>query len=307
MKKSAIALLVGGLFLAAGVAQAKEGGDQSAPGAENWMAGALPPAGFYFKNYVGHYGGKLQDGKGNEAKPGGVGARADVTFDVLRFIYVTNIKVLGGDYAVQAFLPVVNQSLNISPLGGRANKFGIGDMFFTPVAIGWHHSPELHTIAALDVFLPTGAYDAKDPRTSIGANYVSYEAVYAVTWLPKGNWEVTSKFMYNMKQKNGDTNVKSGDEFHMDYLVGKHVGEWAFGISGYYLKQLTDDKFNGTTVPSIPGVISSGRKGQVFAFGPSVKYSAKNGSMFIAQWQHETMVENRFQGDKLWFKMILPL
>jgi hypothetical protein len=27
--------------------------------------------------------------------------------------------------------------------------------------------------------------------------------------------------MYNMKQKNGDTNVKSGDEFHMDYLVGK--------------------------------------------------------------------------------------
>ena len=44
---------------------------------------------------------------------------------------------------------------------GLANKFGIGDMFFTPVAIGWHHSPELHTIAALDVFLPTGAYDAK--------------------------------------------------------------------------------------------------------------------------------------------------
>ena len=174
MKKSAIALLVGGLFLAVGVAQAKEGGDQSAPGAENWMAGALPPAGFYFKNYVGHYGGKLQDGKGNEAKPGGVGARADVTFDVLRFIYVTNIKVLGGDYAVQAFVPVVNQSLNISPLGGRANKFGIGDMFFTPVAIGWHHSPELHTIAALDVFLPTGAYDAKDPRTKERRNYFGY-------------------------------------------------------------------------------------------------------------------------------------
>lgn len=300
MKKSAIALLVGGLFLAAGVAQAKEGGDQSAPGAENWMAGALPPAGFYFKNYVGHYGGKLQDGKGNEAKPGGVGARADVTFDVLRFIYVTNIKVLGGDYAVQAFLPVVNQSLNISPLGGRANKFGIGDMFFTPVAIGWHHSPELHTIAALDVFLPTGAYDAKDPRTSIGANYVSYEAVYAVTWLPKGNWEVTSKFMYNMKQKNGDTNVKSGDEFHMDYLVGKKFGDWGVGLAGYYLKQMTNDRLNGAN-------FQGGNKGQVFAIGPSVKYSTKTGTTFMAQWQREMAVENRFQGDKLWFNMVMPL
>ena len=307
MKKSAIALLVGGLFLAAGVAQAKEGGDQSAPGAENWMAGALPPAGFYFKNYVGHYGGKLQDGKGNEAKPGGVGARADVTFDVLRFIYVTNIKVLGGDYAVQAFLPVVNQSLNISPLGGRANKFGIGDMFFTPVAIGWHHSPELHTIAALDVFLPTGAYDKNDPRTSIGSNYVSYEAVYAVTWLPKGNWEVTSKFMYNMKQKNGDTNVKSGDEFHMDYLVGKKYGDWGFGLAGYYLKQLDSDKQNGVVVPAVQGLRSAGNKGQVFAIGPSVKYSTKTGTTFMAQWQREMAVENRFQGDKLWFNMVMPL
>jgi hypothetical protein len=25
--------------------------------------------------------------------------------------------------------------------------------------------------------------------------------VYAVTWLPKGNWEVTGKFMYNMKPR----------------------------------------------------------------------------------------------------------
>jgi hypothetical protein len=66
--------------------------------------------------------------------------------------------------------------------------------------------------------------------------------VYAVTWLPKGNWEVTGKFMYNMKQKNGDTNVKSGDEFHMDYLVGKKFGDWGVGLAGYYLKQMTNDK-----------------------------------------------------------------
>ena len=300
MKKSAIALLVGGLFLAAGAAQAKEGGDQSAPGAENWMAGALPPAGFYFKNYVGHYGGKLQDGKGNDAKlgPNAAGARADVTFDVMRFIYVTNIKVLGGDYAVQAFVPVVNQSLSFA--GNRGTKFGIGDVFFTPVAIGWHHSPELHTIAALDVFLPTGEYDKNDPARSLGSNYVSYEAVYAVTWLPKGNWEVTSKFMYNMKQKNGDTNVKSGDEFHMDYLVGKKFGDWGVGLAGYYLKQMTDDKLNGAKNPT------SGR-GQVFAIGPSVKYSTKTGTTFMAQWQREMAVENRFQGDKLWFNMVMPL
>ncbi|MDD3327969.1 MAG: transporter [Zoogloea sp.] len=300
MKKSAIALLVGGLFLAAGAAQAKEGGDQYPNGAENWYAGALPPPGTYFINYFGHYGGKLQDDKGNNALPGGKEARVDATFDALRIVHITNTKILGANWGVHAILPVVNQSINISPLGGRASKFGIGDITINPIVLSWHHSPELHTALALDINLPTGSYDKNDPRTSIGANYYSYEPIYAVTWLPKGGWEVSGKFMYNMKSRNDDTKYQSGDEFHMDYLVGKHVGEWAFGISGYYLKQTTDDKQNGVKV-------ANGNRGQVFAFGPSVKYSAKNGSMFIAQWQHETMVENRFQGDKLWFKMILPL
>lgn len=300
MKKSAIALLVGSLFLAAGAAQAKEGGDQYPNGAENWYAGALPPPGTYFINYFGYYGGKLQDDKGNNALPGGKEARVDATFDALRIVHITNTKILGANWGVHAILPVVNQSINISPLGGRASKFGIGDITIDPFVLAWHHSPELHSAFGFDINLPTGSYDKNDPRTSIGANYYSYEPLYAVTWLPKGGWEVSGKFMYNMKSRNDDTKYQSGDEFHMDYLVGKHVGEWAFGISGYYLKQTTDDKQNGVKV-------ANGNRGQVFAFGPSVKYTAKNGSMFIGQWQHETMVENRFQGDKLWFKMILPL
>ena len=33
---------------------AKEGGIQYPYGAENWLAGAVPPAGFYYLNYAGH-------------------------------------------------------------------------------------------------------------------------------------------------------------------------------------------------------------------------------------------------------------
>jgi hypothetical protein len=28
--------------------------------------------------------------------------------------------------------------------------------------------------------------------------------------------------------------------------------------------------------------------------------------IFIVQWQHETLVRDRFGGDKFWFKMIVP-
>lgn len=318
MKKSLIAALVGGLLMAGGVAQAKEGGDQYPNGAENWYAGALPPPGTYFINYFGYYGGTLKDGGGDTVKHPATNnkeARVNAVFDALRVVHVTNTQILGGNWAMHAILPIVNQSIgNLPGTVGSASKFGIGDITIDPFVITWHHSPELHTAFGLDINLPTGAYDKNDPRTSIGANYYSFEPIYAVTWLPKGGWEVSAKLMYNTKTKNTDSvflgqpgKYQSGDEFHMDYLVGKHVGEWAFGISGYYLKQLSNDKFNGTTVPEIPGIISAGRKGQVFAFGPSVKYTTKTGTMFIGQWQHETMVENRFQGDKLWFKLITPL
>lgn len=311
MKKSAIALIVGSLFLAAGAARAKEGGDQYPNGAETWYAGALPPPGTYFINYFGYYGGKLVDGSGDKVKHAATGnttPRVDAVFDALRLVHITNTKILGANWGVHAILPIVSQGAsNLPGVSGSASKFGIGDITIDPFVLAWHHSPELHTAFGIDINLPTGAYDKNDPRTSIGANYYSYEPLYAITWLPKGGWEVSGKFMYNIKSKNNDTKYQSGDEFHMDYLVGKHVGEWAFGIGGYYVKQLTNDKVNGTTVAGVPGLISEGRKGQVFAFGPSVKYTAKNGSMFIGQWQHETMVENRFQGDKLWFKMILPL
>ena len=72
------------------------------------------------------------------------------------------------------------------------------------------------------------------------------------------------------------------------------------GLAGYYLKQMTDDKLNGAKNPT------SGR-GQVFAIGPSVKYSTKTGTTFMAQWQREMAVENRFQGDKLWLNVVMPL
>ena len=93
----------------------------------------------------------------------------------------------------------------------------------------------------------------------------------------------------------------------LDYLVGKRFGPWGVGVSGYYLKQTTDDKLDGRTISSALGPWSDGRKGQVFAIGPTVSYTTKNGVHFTGQWNRETNVENRFEGDKVMLKLIMPL
>ncbi len=79
------------------------------------------------------------------------------------------------------------------------------------------------------------------------------------------------------------------------------------GATGYALKQTTDDTVNGQVVAASAGLWDAGRRGQVFAIGPSLGYASKRGVSFTAQWQHETLVRNRFSGDKVWFKAVMPV
>ena len=297
------ALLPGAALLCAAAfalpASAKEGPDQYPNGAENWFAGAVPPPGSYFINYAGHYNGELRDGNGDKAVVGGGTPKVSAVFDAMRYVRVTQTKLLGADWAWHVIVPLVHQRLDITPLGGEARRSGLGDITVNPIILAWH-TPTWHYAAGLDLNLPTGAYDKNDPRRSIGANYASVEPILAASYLGSA-WEVSGKLMVNLKQRNKDTDYKSGTDVHADYLVGRKFGAWGLGLSGYYLKQVSDDKQGGVQVAP------DGKRGQVLALGPSLKYATKGGTTFVAQWQHETEVRNRFQGDKLWLKFIMPL
>ena len=310
----AAALAALGSLSAAPAAIAKESGDQYVYGAESWLAAAVPPPGNYFLNYLGHYSGRLYDGNGNKASFPGTGRTGSVeaTFDGLRFLKVTDHKIFGGNWGVDIVVPVVNQNVDVGAPNGSRSVSGIGDTLIDPLILSWH-TPEWHFAAAVAVYLPTGKYDKMDVRASIGTNYYSYEPAVGVSYIGQSGWEASTKMMYNIKGKNTDSNFlgtngtyASGNEFHMDYAVGKRFGPWGVGLAGYYLKQTTDDKFNGATVAAVPGLWSQGRRGEVFAIGPSVMYTSAKGPIFIGSWNHETKTENRYGGDKVWFKVILP-
>jgi hypothetical protein len=105
--------------------------------------------------------------------------------------------------------------------------------------------------------------------------------------------------MYDFNFENSDTRYRSGQEFHVDYYAGWHWGNLSFGVNGYVYQQVTDDKANGIRVGS------DGNRGRVLAFGPLLRYDI--GHMpIVLSWQHETWVQNRPEGDKLWLKVIIP-
>ncbi len=292
----AAAGLAAALALATPAAATEGGGGHYPNGAEDFMVGALPPPGTYFINYLSWYSAdSFRDDSGDKLFDD---FDLDVVANTLRLVHVTDYKFLGANWAVHAFLPLVNVDVSrrIAPPFDRESdsRFGLGDIIIDPFILGWH-GKNWHLITGLDIYVPTGAYDKND-LANIGRNYWTFEPVVAFTYLSDGGFEVSAKLMYAFNTENNDTNYQSGQEFHMDYTLGYHTGPWSLGIGGYYYQQTTDDELNSRT-------FMDGFRGRAFAIGPQVKYDYQN-MAFTLKYQAETSVENRPDGNSLWFKFL---
>ena len=276
-------------------AQATEGGGSVYPqGVDNFAAGAMPPPGIYGMVFAEHYyADRLNDKDGNR-----IPLNFKVTADVLapRFIWVTGQKIAGGDLAFHMIVPLVN--LDVTVGNASQKKTGVGDIT-TGFSLGYHHSPQLHTLIGLDFFVPVGDYNKQD-LTNIGRNYWATEPVYIVSYIDPAGFNGDVKMGYTINQKNTATNYKSGQEFHFDYAAGWGLGNgWTVGAGGYYYQQTTIDQQNGANVPN--------SKGRTFSIGPSVKFDSGKGWFVTAKWQKELAVENRAQGSAIWIKSVFPL
>ena len=70
-------------------------------GAEAFLAGIAPPPGFYFENYASNY--HVNALKENARNDVGVFNKLNVDAAVLRFVWISRFKILGGIYG-QHFL-----------------------------------------------------------------------------------------------------------------------------------------------------------------------------------------------------------
>lgn len=275
---------------AADVSATEAGAAMYPNGAENFMVGAAPPPGFYYVNYTNYYNApKLTNNSGNKAVPY---YRLTAVANTSRFIYSSPFEIAGGNWGTQVFLPLVHLDVNVN--GTHGSKSGLGDVTYSNF-IAWH-AKNFHWVAALDIDIPTGAYN-KDDLANPGTNFWQFEPVLAVTYLSDGGTEASVKAMYRFSTENGATNYQSGQVAHADFTLAQHFGDIAVGVGGYALKQVTDDEKNG--VVQSP----NGNKGQAYALGPQIKYDAK-GLSFIGSWNKEFEVHNRPQGDKLWMKVV---
>lgn len=294
MKAGILSGAMTALLLTAAPARATEGGGSAYPhGAEGWMTGMLPPEGTYLLNYSTYNSAdRLNDGDGEQVP---VDFQVEAFANTVRFVHVTDKKILGGTYAFQVLVPLVDVSVDMGER--RDHRAGLGDIVVDPFILGWHFD-KLHIAAGVDIILPTGRYN-KDALANIGRNYVTFEPAVAITYHdPKGP-ELSAKLMYDMSTRNKATDYQSGNEFHVDFAAGWNFPKSSLGVAGYYNRQTTDDRQGGM-------VVGDGNRGTAFAIGPTVKVQAGKVPIMLT-WQHEVVARNRSQGDKLWIKAIFSL
>ncbi|TQK01100.1 transporter [Herbaspirillum sp. SJZ107] len=288
-------VLLAGAALVATAASATEGGGSSYPmGAENYLTGAMPPPGFYTLAFINHYSGdELKDGAGNTL-PVDFSVRATAISP--RFVWVTGNTLFGGQVAHAIIVPLVD--LHVDVAGAGSHKRGLGDITISALALGYHHSEHLHSVAAVDIITPTGSYD-RNRLANPGRNYWAIEPVYTASYIDPAGWNGDVKLMYDFNHKNKDTDYRSGQEAHMDYSLGYAVApNWVLGVGGYVYRQTTGDELHGVDV---------GNKGRAFAIGPSIKYDTGKGFFVTAKFETESGVRNRAQGRAFWIKATIPL
>lgn len=164
--------------------------------------------------------------------------------------------------------------------------------------VAWHHSPQLHSVVALDLVLPVGGYDASR-SVNIGRNYASIQPAYLVSWIDPNGLNADAKVGGSVNRTNKDTGYRSGNEINIDYALGWGLGNgWVVGLGGNIYQQLSEDKSNGQAV--------SGSKGRAYSVGSNLKYDSGKGWFITAKVSKEFRVRSRAEGTQLWLKTTIP-
>lgn len=281
---------------------ATEGGTTAFPnGGDDFLVAAMPPPDCYGWIIWNRYtADRLFDGSGLQPLPQ---FALKVEAAALRIDWVKPVSVLGADrWGTLFVLPRLDLDLSLSPAPGvsvKGHKHGWGDL---TIGNGLHWKyPNFDLINSIDVALPVGSYDARDP-VNPGQNRWVLRLCHMGTWQPTPAWDVSYRLNWDYNFENPDTHYRSGQTLYLNWAAGwKTSPPLTIGLAGYFLRQLTDDRQGGHVVGP------DGNRVRVDGLGPCVKYFLPNHVMLTAKYYREFNARNHPAGEQYWLEVTVPV
>jgi hypothetical protein len=239
------------------------------------------------------HSGKTVDGTGRTI----AGApAANAVSGLTHIAWLSNGRLLGGWYGVEA-VPVAAH-VSASPQGDVG---GWGNLTLSPFILQWPERKigrgRIVQRAVLDFDLPVGEYQ-RASAINISSHAFTVHPYYAIPLYPAKKFETSWRVHYLWNGTNnappyatGAHSTQAGQAIHFNATAGYQLphGIW-IGANSYYLKQVTDPKVNGTSLPDSPE--------QVGAIGPGAVWNLGR-CLLYANAYHELGAENRPEGNKL--------
>ncbi len=277
-----------------------------ADGSEGFFSGFTPEPGFYLVNYNYWYtASAFKDDKGKDMA--GLDFDVNVWAVAPRFLYFSNKKILGGQYGLYVAIPFYHAEIEAEQYGVQFmndSHSGVGDIFFSPLILGWHLRNGLHWAFSFDIYAPTGDYESDRPATTlVSKNYWSFQPNLAFTWLTGSGIEVSGKLLFEFHTTNDDyltpfsntVEYSPGTSLHYDFAASFPLStNFRAGLSGFYFTQVEDDKINGRKLENM--------KAQGLAMGPAFEVTSGNWIISFKQ-QTELMAHNGPKGFVCWLNV----
>ena len=272
------------------------------PGTFNdFLVALIPASGLYVRDDNTYYNAKLDQA----VFAGKVQFDADLSFymNMLKIAYFTNYFIGGGRYGYGVNLSFVAPTLKSDSIFGNINSrqtnnvLGMSDTYIIPFMLNWALNHGVHITAYQAVLANTGTYD-KTRILNQGRNYWAFDSDMQLTWLSKdAKKEISFTLGYIINTKNSAIQYLTGNELHLDWLLGYHFNtKYALGVTGYYYKQVSPDSGSGAILGPF--------EGESAGVGPALEFTfplndGKNSLILITKWITEFQATHRFKGNEV--------
>ena len=241
-------------------------------------AGIVSPEPIWAVNFAQIY----LDGKIGGSREVPVGGRTSLGLDgKVAFTLATVLKTWdtgpgGWNFASSFTLPYVWTKVNstLTGPGGRSagdsdTASGLFDLYFSPIIAGYHFSETSHMALSLNIWAPTGKYNADNMANPSLNNWTFIPRVAYTKIFPESGFQIDTVAGVQFYTRNNATDYKNAPVFSWDVMGRKTFSN---GVSaGLVLgtqQQLGSDE--GPTADRLNGF-----KGRDWALGPIVTYDRK--------------------------------
>lgn len=239
-------------------------------GVEGVDASSVPPPGKYYLAYLVDYNvDEFRAPGSTNALPGH--NTATIAALANRFVWITDTKVLGADYGVEAIVPLLRTSLTINAAGVSDSRSGVGDVYLGPLVLGWH-GPRWDAVAAAGLWLDSATKPSASEAAQPGKGYKSTMLTAGMTYhFDEAKTSSVSALMrYEINGSNGN-GFQPGNQVSLEWGVGKAVGPVKLGMVGYDQWQVSNDS----------GVGASGNQSSRHAIGAEVAYPLMSSGLIL--------------------------